>query len=105
MMVDRGSIATIDNQLPFDLYRPFTWKSHPVDDSLVFDQSKDTRPGVARLRTQRDRPDFKMTKTQCCQPTYGYAILVITRGQANRVFEFQSENFHRLFRRRERCLQ
>ena len=93
------------DQLPPDCLHSTSREPHPVDDRLIFHQSKDARLLVAFLGTRRDRSNLQVSKSKCCQPGYGDPILVIPCRQPDRVPEAQPQHFHWLFRHREHPFQ
>jgi len=80
-------------------------KPHTVDDSLIRRQTKDTRFGIAGLRTRGDGAHLDVAETERRQATPAQAILIIAGGEPHGVGKAQAEGIHRQWRGRKDTAQ
>ena len=65
----------------------FIVEAEAIDDTFVFDQTEDTRPGIAGLRLGRDGAETEPQK----RPRH-FRILVVTRRHAERIGEDEASH-------------
>src|SRR6516162_2649675 len=74
-------------------------EAHPVDDRLILFESEQPRGGIARLRAGRHGPDLDKAETEAEHFVGNAGVLVVARGQSNRVREVETPQALRQDRR------
>ena len=72
-------------QPPRDELRAPVGEAHAVDDGLGLGEAEDARAGIAALRADRHGADFDVAEAERSQAAPGQPVLVVARGQTERV--------------------
>ncbi|MNI18035.1 hypothetical protein D3C73_714290 [compost metagenome] len=67
-------------------------EAEAVDNGAILDQAEKPRLVIAHLRFRRQRADFDMAEAELQKRIRHFGILVVTRGETDRVFEPDAGN-------------